>query len=80
MKTIPVSEAEVISRIQSLMPKNTAGYDGISSKILKQCALIISKPLTYTHNCSLTTGIFPDRCKVAIVRPIYKKRRTQRNE
>ena len=49
MKTIPVSEAEVINIIQSLKPKNTAGYDGISSKILKQCAHIISKPQPIYH-------------------------------
>jgi hypothetical protein len=73
METIPVTEAEVISIIQSLKPKNTAGYDGISNKILKQCAHIISKPLTYIYNCSLTTGTFPERCKLAIVRPIHKK-------
>jgi len=73
MKTIPVSEAEVNSIIKSLNPKNTAGYDGISRKILKQCAHLISKPLTYICNSSLTTGIFPERCKFAIVRPIYKK-------
>jgi hypothetical protein len=73
MKTIPVSETEVINVIKSLKPKNTARYDGISSKILKQCAHIISKPLTYICNCSLTTGIFPEKCKSAIVRPVYKK-------
>jgi hypothetical protein len=73
MKTIPVSEAEVNSIIKSLKSKNTAGYNGISRKILKQCAHLISKPLTYIYNYSLTTGIFPERCKFAIVRPIYKK-------
>ena len=67
MKTIPVSETEVISIIKSLKSKNTTGYDGISNKILKHCAHIISKPLTYIYNRSLTTGIFPERCKFAIV-------------
>ena len=33
----------------------------------------IIKPLTYICNLSLTTGTFPERCKPAIVRPIYKK-------
>ena len=69
MKTIPVSETKVISIIKSLKSKNTTGYN----KILKHCAHIISKPLTYICNRSLTTGIFPERCKFAIVRPIYKK-------
>ena len=73
MKTIPVLETEVISIIKSLKSKNTTGYDGISNKILKHCAHIIRKPLTYICNRSLTTGIFSERCKFAIVRPIYKK-------
>jgi hypothetical protein len=73
MKVIPVTEAEIIGTIKSLKTKNTAGHDGISSKVLKHCAHIISKPLTYICNISLYTGIFPDRCKYAIVRPIYKK-------
>ena len=73
MKIIPVTEAEIIGIIKSLKSKNTGGHDGISSKILKHCAHIISKPLTYICNMSLTTGIFPDRCKYAIVRPTHKK-------
>jgi hypothetical protein len=62
MKTIPVTEAEITGIIKSLKLKNTAGYDGISTKILKYCAHIISKPLTYICNVSLTTGVFPDKC------------------
>jgi hypothetical protein len=73
MKIIPVPEAKIIDTIKSLKAKNTAGHDGISNKVLKHCAHIISKPLTYICNISLNTGIFPDRCKYAIVRPIYKK-------
>ena len=53
--------------------KGTSGYDGISSKILKQCASTVVKPLTFICNLSLTTGTFPEKCKLAIVRPIYKK-------
>jgi putative lipase involved disintegration of autophagic bodies len=67
METILVLEAEVKTIIMSLKPKNTTGYDGIPSKILKYCVHFISKPLTYICNCSLTTGIFPERCKFAIV-------------
>jgi hypothetical protein len=73
MVTIPVSEVEVMSIIKSIKSKETSGYDGISRKILKQCANTIIKPLTYICNLSLTTGTFPERCKLAIVIPIYKK-------
>jgi hypothetical protein len=33
----------------------------------------INKPLTYICNSSLTAWIFLERCKFAIVWPIYKK-------
>ena len=73
MVTIPITEVEVMNIIKSLKSKGTSGYDGISSKILKQCVHTVIKPLTYICNLSLTTGVFPERCKPAIIRPIYKK-------
>ena len=73
MVTIPITEVEVMNIIKSLKSKGTSGYDGISSKILKQCVHTVIKPFTYICNLSLTTGVFPERCKPAIIRPIYKK-------
>jgi hypothetical protein len=61
MEIIPVSEAEIKTIIMSLKPKNSTEYDGIPNKNLKHCVRFISKPLTYIYNCSLTTGIFPER-------------------
>ena len=72
MKVVPVTEAEVINVIGSMQGKSSTGFDGISSKILKTCASIISKPLAFVFNSSLVLGTFPERCKYAIVRPIYK--------
>jgi hypothetical protein len=73
MNLIPVTEIEVRDIIKSLKNKNTSGYDRISNNILKYCINEISKPLTYVFNLSIMTGVFPDRFKHAIVRPIYKK-------
>ena len=73
METISVSEVEVKTIIMSLKTKNSTGYDRIHNNTLKYCVHSISKPLTSVYNRSLTTGIFPERCKFAIVRPIYKK-------
>jgi hypothetical protein len=78
MKIIRVSEAEVKTTIMSLKPKNSTGYYGIPNKILKHCVHSVSKPLTYIYNYSLTIGIFPERCKFAIVRPIYKKEKEKK--
>jgi len=74
MKTTPVLEAEVKTIIMSLTHKNSTGYDGIFNKILKYGVHSISKSLSYIFNRSSTTGIFQERCKLAIVQPIYKKR------
>jgi hypothetical protein len=73
MKIIPVTEAEVIGIINSLKSKNSSGYDEISSKILKLCGSLISRPLSHVCNKSICMGIFPDRLKYATVKPLYKK-------
>jgi len=67
MKPIPVTEIRVISTITCLRRVYASEYDGISSKILKHGVNLISKPFTYIRNSSLTYGIYPDRCKYALV-------------
>ena len=80
MEIIPVLEVGVKTIIMSLKPKNSTGYGGIPNKILKHCVRSISKLLTYRYNFSLTTGIFPERCKFAIVQPVYKKGERERKK
>ena len=50
------------------------GYDKITGKILKACAPLISHSLSYIYNHSLYTGIFPDHPKIAVIKPLNKKR------
>ena len=59
--------------IKSLKSKNTGGYDEISIRILKLRAPYIVFPLTCICNAILNTGIFPDRLKYAIIKPVFKK-------
>jgi len=54
--------------------KNAGGYDEISTRILKLSAPYIISPLTYIWIAILNTGIFPDRLKYVIIKPIFKKR------
>ena len=70
---IPITEAEIEGIISSLKPKNSSGYDEITSKIIKSCASFINIPLSYIYNHSLHTGIFPDRRKMAVIKPLYMK-------
>jgi hypothetical protein len=57
----------------TLKPKNSYGYDKISTKLLKITAPFISSPLNYTCNKVITKGIFPDRLKYSVIKPLYKK-------
>jgi hypothetical protein len=54
MKVTPDSQVEIKNIVISLESKNSAGYDVISSKILKHFMNSINKPLTYICNSSLT--------------------------
>ena len=71
MDTIPVT-GEIQSIVCSLKAKDSSGYDGISTKILKMCNSLISKPLSYICNTSTQNGVFLDCLKYAIVKPLYK--------
>ena len=65
---------DVINQIiDSLAPKSSSGYDGISTKLLKLTKNSILKPITIIVNQMLNTGIFPDNLKIAKVNPIFKK-------
>ena len=71
MRSASTKETEEI--IKFLKPKNSSGYDGITTKLIKISTSFISSPLTYICNKSLSSGIFPDRMKYAVVKPLFKK-------
>ena len=68
--TTPDSIEKIIG---DLKPKSSAGYDNLSSKLLKDIKGIISCPLSIIINQSLCSGIFPSKLKLAKVIPLYKK-------
>jgi len=68
-----VSTYEIKNIIKSLKSKNTCGYDEISNRVMKLSSPFITSTLTYICNAVLKSGVFPDRLKYAIVKPIYKK-------
>ena len=53
-------------------PSKAFGPDNLPGSVLKLCASIICKPLSYLFQRSLKEGIFPDCWKVANVVPIHK--------
>jgi hypothetical protein len=69
----PVTTMEIENIIKSLKSKSSYGYDEISSKILKLSSPFIISPLNYIFNKVLSKGVFPDRLKYSIIKPLYKK-------
>ena len=70
---LPTTEREVVNIAKKLKGKQSAGYDGIPESIVKQCMHVIKKPLTHIYNISFMTGVFPDKWKLAKIKPLHKK-------
>ena len=69
-----VSTKKVLSNIiDKLKSKNSSGKDEISNKLLKSIKDEISEPLTVVINQSLLMGIFPEKLKIAKIKPLHKK-------
>ena len=65
---------EIISIIRNLKCKNSTGYDGISSTVLKQIAQGLATPLSILINRSIAEGVFPQELKLAKLIPLYKNK------
>jgi len=62
----------VLNELLKLKTKKATGLDKIPSKLLKDSAPVIVKPLTNIFNLSMSTGEVPNDWKLARVSPIYK--------
>ena len=68
----PTDTQEIVSICNSLKSGTSGGFDDIKSDVVKSIKELIAYPLTHIFNCSLTSGIVPDKLKIARVVPIYK--------
>ena len=67
-----VKEETVLEILNKLKPKAT-GDDNIPGKFLKDGANVLSLPITQLCNLSISSSSFPKSCKVAKLKPLYKK-------
>ena len=65
-----VTNEQIIQIIEGLKSKRSSGYDGLFSILLKQIKCEIFPYLTLLLNPCLTTGIFPEKLKIAKIIPI----------
>ena len=73
LESITVSTSDVNCLISSLPADKASGPDGISVRLLKECADEISPSLTALFNMSLSQGKVPQKWKEANVVPVFKK-------
>ena len=69
----PIVETEIIKIIDKFNQNKSAGNDNIGNFVIKRVANEIAKPLASIFNLSITTGIVPQKLKIAKVIPIFKK-------
>lgn len=77
---ITTTPIEVRKILNSLNIGKAVGHDGISNRILRECADSLCFPLARLFNMSLQVGDFPTFWKLANVVPIFKKNNRQRVE
>jgi len=53
IKTITITEVEIKTATPSIKPKESSGYDEITSNVPKTCASVITLSLSYINNHSL---------------------------
>ena len=67
------TEGYLFKLLKNVEVTKAAGIDQISGKFLKDGARILAKPISELWNLSKTLGSFPDACKIAKVKPLFKK-------
>ena len=69
---ILIEPYDVYCILKSLKLKQSSGYDGISARILKECAVFICEPLSDIYKASIATRSFPELWKNAFISPVPK--------
>ena len=67
------SEEKVFKIIKNIEISKASSIDKLPERFLKDGAKILSKPINEICNLSISHGIFPNACKVAKLKPIFRK-------
>ena len=68
-----VSENSILTILNATQVSKAAGIGNLSGRFLKDGAKVLSKPIKDLCNLSITSEKFPEPCKVAKLKPLYKK-------
>ena len=68
-----VSEEDILKILQKTETKKAPGIDKLTGKFLKDGAEIIAVHIAKLCNLSIKTSSFPNSCKIAKLKPLFKK-------
>ena len=68
-----VDEEIILKLLEEINPSKAAGIDGLAGKFLKDGAPYLSSPITQLCNLTITLSAFPEKCKIAKLKPMFKK-------
>ena len=69
----PTTYENVLKLLEEINPNKAVGIDNLGGRFLRDGAKILAKSITELCNLSIERSIFPDECKIAKLKPLYKK-------
>ena len=60
------AEINIRKHLENINPSKAAGLDNIAGKFLKEGASVLATPITQICNLSISSSIFPDKCKTTL--------------
>ena len=70
---LETSPEEILSILKGLNPSKAADIDNLSGKFLKDGAYVLARPISQLCNLFIKLNSFPRSCKIANVKPLFKK-------
>ena len=67
------TEDMVLALLQNIDPSTAVGLDNLGGRFLKDGATELSLPVAQVINLSIKSSVFPEQCKIAKLKPLYKK-------
>ena len=68
-----MAPATILKLLKQLNSAKSAGIDNLTGKFLKEGTPVLASPITDLVNLSISLSLFPDDCKIAKLKPLYKK-------
>ena len=67
------TEIDIEKTLRSTNIRKAASIDDLSGRFLKDGSRVLSKPISELCNLSIKLGSFPDSCKIAKLKPLFKR-------